>query len=179
MSAKVPTSALYKAYHMPARSHEDYYHMDMLSDILGRGKSSRLYESLVKKEQIFNSVGCYLTGSADPGLFVVSGKLTKNVSLEEAEEKVDRLVLDFLNSELTEEELTKVKNKAESSLVFSETELLNRATNLAYYKFLGDVTLINTEVEKIKAVSASKIKELAGKYLVEENATVLHYQAEK
>ena len=179
VTAKVPTSALYKAYHIPARNHEDYYHLDMLSDILGRGKSSRLYETLVKKEEVFNSISCFLTGSADPGLFVISGKLTKNVTLEEAEEKVDMLVQDFLNSELKEEELTKVKNKAESSLVFSETELLNRATNLAYYKFLGDISLINTEVEKVKAVSASKIKELAGKFLVEENATVLYYQAEK
>ncbi|MEL7006083.1 MAG: insulinase family protein, partial [Bacteroidota bacterium] len=69
-------------------------------------------------------------------------------------------------------------NKAESSLVFSETELLNRATNLAYYKFLGDVDLINSEVDKVRAVSAPKLLELANKYLTEENATVLHYQAE-
>ncbi|MEL6560608.1 MAG: pitrilysin family protein [Bacteroidota bacterium] len=179
VTAKVPTSAFYKAYHMPARSHADYFHLDMLSDILGRGKSSRLYESLVKKEEVFNSVGCFLTGSADPGLFVISGKLTKNVTLEEAEEKVDALVKDFLNSELTDEELTKVKNKAESSLLFSETELLNRATNMAYYKFLGNIELINSEVDKIKAVSAEKIKELASKYLTEDNAAVLHYQAEK
>lgn len=179
VTANVPTSAFYKAYHMPARNHADYYHLDMLSDILGRGKSSRLYELLVKKEEVFNSVGCFLTGSADPGLFVISGKLTKNVTLEEAEKKVDALVKSFLNSELADEELTKVKNKAESSLVFSETELLNRATNLAYYKFLGDIDLINSEVDKIKAVSAEKIKELAGKYLTEDNAAVLHYQAEK
>lgn len=178
VNAKVPSSALYKAYHIPARDHADYYHLDMLSDILGRGKSSRLYEALVKKEEVFNSVGCYVSGSADPGLFVISGKLTKNTTLEEAEEKVDALLKDFMNSELPEEELTKVKNKAESSLIFSETELLNRATNLAYYKFLGDVDLINSEVDKVREVSASKLIALAKKYLTEDNAAVLHYQAE-
>ncbi|MEL7146269.1 MAG: pitrilysin family protein, partial [Bacteroidota bacterium] len=67
VNAAVPSSAIYKAYHMPARAHADYYHFDLISDILGRGKSSRLYKELLKKEQAFNSIACYLTGSIDPG----------------------------------------------------------------------------------------------------------------
>jgi len=179
INASVPTSSLYKAYHIPARNDSNYYHFDMISDLLGRGKSSRLYEALVKKEEIFNSVGCFLTGSADPGLLVITGKLTDGVSLKEAEAKVDQVLNDFLNSELSDEELVKVKNKAESSLVFSETELLTRAINLAYYKFLGDVELINSEVEKIRQIDGTHLMELAKEYLNEENAAVLHYQAEK
>ncbi|MGB3466911.1 MAG: pitrilysin family protein [Cyclobacteriaceae bacterium] len=179
VTAPVPASAIYKAYQVPERDHAEYYHLDMLSDILGRGKSSRLYEQLVKKDKVFNSVGCYLTGSAGPGLFVISGKVTAQFSLEEAEAKIDELVHNFLQEEISERELTKVKNKAEASLVFAETELMNRATNLAYYKFLGDTALINREVEEIHAVQADRLSEIARKYLVEENATVLYYNAEK
>ena len=55
VSAKVPANAFYKAYHMPGRFHNDYYAIDLLSDILSRGQSSRLYQQLVKKKEIFTS----------------------------------------------------------------------------------------------------------------------------
>ena len=177
--ANVPGSAIYKAYHIPARNHPDYYHFDMISDLLGRGKSSRLYERLVKEEKAFNSISCYLTGSADPGLIVISGKLANGTKLADAESLINTVVKEFLDEELTDSELQKVKNKAESSLVFSETELLNRATNLAYFKFLGDVEMINKEVEHIRVVDGDRLRKLANEYLSEENSAVMYYHAEK
>ena len=80
---------------------------------------------------------------------------------------------------LKKDELQKVKNKAESSLVFSETELLNRATNLAYYEYLGGAYKINEEVDAIKSVTDQELMEQALETLKDENSSVLYYQAIK
>ncbi len=179
LTADVPASALYKVYHMPPRDHKDYYAVDLLSDVLGRGKSSRLYEKLVKEMGVFNSISCFVTGAAGPGLLVVSGRLVDGISPEEGEAKVDEVIAEFLKEGLLPDELQKVKNKAESSLVFSETELLNRATNLAYYKFLGNVELINQEVSVIQGVEENQLLTAAMNILTDENSSVLYYQASK
>src|ERR1044071_3521328 len=63
VEAKVPANALYKAYHMPGRFHADYYATDLLSDILSRGQSSRLYQKLVKEKEIFTSISSFVMGS--------------------------------------------------------------------------------------------------------------------
>jgi zinc protease len=118
--APVPADSLYMAFHMPGRTDEEYYAVDLLSDILGRGKSSILYQSLVEENQLFGSLGAYVTGSSDPGLFVINGKLSEGVSLEEGEKAVWELVEKFKLAELSEKALEKVKNKAESTMVFSE-----------------------------------------------------------
>jgi len=75
----VPLDAIYKAYHMPGRFESDFYAADLMSDILGRGKSSRLHEILVDELKIFQSVQAYPTGSFDPGLFLVEGKVNLGI----------------------------------------------------------------------------------------------------
>ena len=55
-TANVPLNAIYKTYLMPGRTDADYYAADLMSDILGRGKSSRLYSELVKERKLFNSI---------------------------------------------------------------------------------------------------------------------------
>jgi len=69
VEAKVPANALYKSYHMPGRFHKDYYVADLLSDMLSRGQSSRLYETLVKEKEIFNSISSFVMGTIDPGAY--------------------------------------------------------------------------------------------------------------
>ncbi|SFC69223.1 zinc protease [Flexibacter flexilis DSM 6793] len=179
VSAKVPTSAIYKAYHACARTDADYHATDLLSDILGRGKSSRLYQKLVKELKVFTSVNAYVMGSIDAGLLLIDGKVANGISLEEAEKQIDSVVAEFLAQPLEAQELTKVKNQAESSLVFGEVELLNRAMSLAFFALLGNPDQINREAADIQAVSTDDIKRVAAQVLRPENCSVLYYQAEK
>mgnify|MGYP000940784392 CR=1 FL=1 len=79
VEAKVPANALYKTYHMPGRFHPDYYAVDLLSDVLSRGQSSRMFNQLVKEQELFTSISSYVMGSIDPGLFVISGRLQEGV----------------------------------------------------------------------------------------------------
>lgn len=179
VSAKVPTSAIYKAYHACARTNADYHATDLLSDILGRGKSSRLYQKLVKELKVFTSVNAYVMGSIDAGLLLIDGKVANGISLEEAEKQIDTVVAEFLAQPLEAQELTKVKNQAESSLVFGEVELLNRAMSLAFFALLGNPDQINGEAASIQAVTTDDIKRVAAQVLRPENCSVLYYQAEK
>lgn len=179
VSADVPLSALYKAYHMPGRMHPDYHAVDLISDILGRGKSSRLYERLVKEQKLFNSISASVTGNIDPGLLIIQGKLNEGVDLQEANAAVEAIVQELLEQPVNEEELNKVKNQAETSLVFSEIDLLNRALNLAFSKLLGDANLINQEGERIQAVTPADIQRCAQEVLRPTNCSTMLYKAEK
>ncbi|MFD2246960.1 M16 family metallopeptidase [Pontibacter ruber] len=178
-SADVPLAAIYKAYHMPSRTHKDYYAVDLISDILGRGKSSRLYERLVKGKKLFNSISASVSGSIEPGLLIIQGKLHEGVDLHEANAAIEAINQELMDNLVDEQELDKVKNQAEATIVFSEIELLNRAMNLAYSKLLGDANLINLEGEKVQAVTPEDIQRCARKVLSSNNCSTLLYRAEK
>ncbi|AWM34369.1 M16 family metallopeptidase [Hymenobacter nivis] len=177
VQAPVPLSALYKAYHAPARRDDNYYAVDLLADMLGRGKSSRLYQRLVKELALFNNISASLTGALDAGLLVVSGKLNAGVDLHEANAAVEAVVAEFVAADVDARELEKVKNQAESLLVFGEIDLLNRALNLAYSKLIGDANLVNDESRRIQAVDVAAVRAAAAQVLRPENCNTLYYEA--
>lgn len=176
--ASVPANALYKAYHMPGRFHTDYYAIDLLSDIMSHGQSSRLYQQLVKEKEIFTSISSFLTGTIDPGLFVIGGRVNDGIGLQEAEAELNLIIDQLIGEESTEEELEKVKNQAESTLAFGEVEVLNRAMNLAFAKLSGDANLVNEERGIIGATRLEDIHRVAHEVLREENSSVIYYHAD-
>ena len=177
-TAAVPLTGIYKSYLMPGRTEAGYYAVDLLSDILGRGKSSRLFNQLVKEQKLFNSIIASCTGSSDTGLLMIQGKLNEGVDAQEANAAIEAINQELINNLVNEEELTKVKNQAEASIVFSEIELLNRAMNLAYSKLLGDADLVNQESGKVQAVTTSDILHAAKTVLAPTNCATLFYHAE-
>ncbi|MDM1296374.1 insulinase family protein [Sphingobacterium sp. N143] len=175
--AEVPLDALYMTFHGPARLEDGYFAMDLLSDILSRGSSSRLYRRLVKEEQLFSEINAYVMGSIDNNLFVIEGKPSDGVSLEEAERAV-WAELDLLKFELIPDmELEKVKNKIESTNVFAELSILDKAMNLAYHELLGDANGINTEVSKYLSLTAEELQLQAQAIFNPENASILMYKS--
>jgi zinc protease len=177
-SAKVPLNAIYKAFHTQGRHDADFNAVDLTSDILGRSKSSRLYTKLVKENPIFNSLNAYVTASLDPGLLMIQGNLNPGVSIEEGDAAIQDVLNDFLKNPISEEELAKVKNQAESTLVFSEVELLNRAMNLAFAANAGNVEYANQESAKIQAVTRDGLMNQARTILTKENCSTMYYRAE-
>lgn len=175
--ANVPLNAIYKVFHMPARTESGYYAADLVSDILSRGNSSRLFRNLLKDKKLFSDINAYLTGSLDAGLFVVEGKPLPGVSMEQAEAAIWE-ELNRISTELVpEDELTKVKNKMESTMVFSEMSLLDKAMNLAYFELLGDANELNVETQKYLNVSAEDIRNQAKQIFRKENSSTLYYLA--
>ncbi|GAA4401216.1 pitrilysin family protein [Nibrella viscosa] len=177
-SADVPLNALYKVYHMPGRFDQGFYTADLLSDVLGRGKSSRLYQRLLKQEPVFSNINSHITSSLDPGLLIIQGTLNQGVTLEEADAAVESLLEELIQQPISEDELSKVKNQAEATLAFSEVELLNRAMNLAFAANAGNADLVNEEADKIQAVSVDDIQAIAGQVLQKANSSTMYYRAE-
>lgn len=172
----VPLDAIYKAYHMPARGTDRYITTDLMSDLLGRGKSSRLYQSLVKEKKIFNSLNAYITGSSDPGLLVIAGKVNPGVAIDIANSLVEEEVAN-LGSHLLESEVNKVINQAISAAYFGETELLERSINLSVGSAIGNSNLVNEEVEMIGQTTIEQIKNMAKEILSPEKANTLFYRS--
>ena len=177
VKASVPLDALYKCWHSGSRFDKNYYAIDLITEILGGGASSRLYQKLVKEKQLFSSIQCSHFGSIDPGLLYIDGKLIKGVSLEEAEKAV-KVELDFMKNELVNNvELEKVKNKSESLMTFEDISLVNRANSLATYELLGDANLMNEELEKYRAVTVAEIQQECRKIFVDSNCNTLYYRS--
>ncbi len=174
-SADVPLDALYKAWHMTGRLTAPYYAADLITEIMGSGFSSRLYQRLVKEEQLFSNINCYHTGSLDPGLLVIEGKIREGKSIEDANAAVEREVARLATEGVTESELQKAKNKIESMIAFEDMTLLSRANNLAFYELLGDAQWINDEWGKYQAVTADYLRETAQDIFRVENSNTLYY----
>lgn len=177
IQADVPLNAIYTVFHCPARREQGYYEADLISDLLSRGNASRLHLSLIKNKKLFSEINAHSTGSLDPGLFIIEGKPVKGVSMEEAEaaiwEELNRLKTDLI----ADDELTKVKNKIESTMAFSEMSLLDKAMNLAIFELLGDASDFNKETSRYLAVSSEDIRNRANSIFRKENSTTLYYLA--
>ncbi|MBC7885800.1 MAG: insulinase family protein [Saprospiraceae bacterium] len=173
--ANVPHDAIYQAYHMADRLSDEYYSCDLLSDVLANGRSSRFYQRLYKEQQLFSTIDAFISGTIDPGLFIFEGKTMPGVPIQQAKESIAREI-DIIKTELiSESELTKLKNSVESSLVFSEVSILNKAISLAYFEVLGDASLINQEAEKYQIITAEDIRKSAEKIFRKENCSELIY----
>lgn len=179
IKSDVPNDSIMIAFHMEGRTDPSYYTCDLISDILSQGQSSRLYRRLLKEQELFSEINAYITGSIDPGLFIVEGKPHQGVSIEQAEAALwaelqkmkDEFVLDY--------ELEKVKNKTESTLEFAELSILNKAMSLAYFELLGDANGINQEAEHYLAVTVEDIKKQSQKMFRKGNSSTLIYLAQE
>lgn len=178
VKAKVPAHALYKSYHMVGRFERDYYTTDLLSDILSRGHSSRLYNKLVKEQELFTSISSFTMGTIDPGMLVISGRVKEGIGLSDAEAAVDQVIREIMTTGPHEQELAKVKNQASTSLEFEKVEVINRAMNLAFAALSGDINLINNESKNIESVTREDIIRVANEVFQESNSSVLYYQSE-
>jgi len=175
----VPINSIYRAYRMCSRVDEEYHTVDMLSDILSRGNSSRLYKNLIKDKQLFSDINAYVMGDFDKGLFVISGKVNDGITIEQAEAGIDAEILKIQTELVSDEELQKCKNKIESTVTYSEADVLNKATNLSISELLGDANLINLEIENYQKVTAEQIKEQANIILQKTNCSTLFYLKKK
>jgi zinc protease len=173
--ADVPTAALYMTFHVPRRYDEAYYPADLLSDIIGRGKSSRLYRSLVRNKKLFTQLSSYMNGSFDPGLMVIQGQLSAGVTHEEAEKAIFQVIDSFGEDPVSNAEMEKVKNQAAATIEFGEVEVLQRAMNLAFCTIQGDTEEVNRETNRIQAVTLQDLEEARLRYLIRENCSSMYY----
>lgn len=177
ITADVPLDAFYKVWHMASRLERGYYVTDLITDILGGGASSRLFQALVKEKKLFSSIDCSHFGSTDTGLLSIEGKLVKGVKIEEAEKAVNEEVEKMKTQLVEEKELQKVINKTESTILFEDMSVMSRANSLAYYELLGDAQLMNDELQKYESVTAQELMDESIRIFDERNSNTLYYLA--
>ncbi len=175
VKADVPLDALFKCWHIYARTDDRYYIADLISDILSGGGSSRLYQSLVKEKQLFSSIDCSHMGSTDAGIMVLEGRLVKGVDIKTAEAAVLEEIAKLQKDGISVAELEKVKNKTESAMAFEDMSVMNRAASIAMYELLGDADLMNKELDKYRAVTAEEITEQSRIIFDENNCSTMYY----
>jgi predicted Zn-dependent peptidase len=173
--ADVPLDMLMMTWHMGDRTDNYYHATDLLTEVMGGGASSRLYEQLIKVKQIFSSIECYHFGTIEPGLLVIEGKLVKGVTMSVAEKAILDEIEHIKNEILPLKEVQKVTNKTESLICFEDMSIMNRAHSLAYYELLGDASLMNSELKKYQEVTPQLIQETAQRIFKDTNRNTLYY----
>ena len=172
---EVPSNAIYLAFHIAGRKETNYYVHDLISDILGRGRSSRLFQNLVKRDEVFNEIHAYISGNIDPGLLVIEGLISDKINYKYAIEKIKNELMIIKNADFDVKELEKQKNKIASQMAFSEINILNKAINLAQYDLLGDVSLINKQNDLYRSVSFEDVVAEANNIFTLNNCIELVY----
>jgi zinc protease len=171
----VPVDALYKVWHTGPRTSNDFYILDLITDLLSGGESGRLYTRLVRQKKLFSEIDAYVTSDIDPGLIILNGKLMKGVDIHQAEESVNQVINDLKGKYASSPEMEKVKNKFESSNIFSNTSILNKAMNLSFYDLIGNTDLINNEVDLYRKIDRKMVIEAANRYFNPSNCSTLYY----
>lgn len=174
-TANVPLKSLYMTFHMYDRNHPDFYICDIISDLLSGGRSSRLYQRLYKDKELFSHIDAYVTGTLDPGLFLIEGKPNKKIDESEAVKAVWGELEELKAGKIGEVELTKVKNKIESALIYSEVNVLNKVINLSYFENLGNADLINKQSIDYQNVTKEDIVRVSNEIFTENNYSEIIY----
>jgi len=178
IKSTVPLDALYKCWHMEDRMSKGYYAADLITEVLGGGGSSRLFQSLVKEKKLFSNIECYQYGTVDAGLLAIEGKLVKGVKMEDADRAVEEELEKLKQTGITDKELTKIKNKTESALAFEDMSVMARANSIAFYELLGDAALFHSDRDKYFAITADDILQYSRTIFDNNNSNTLYYYGE-
>jgi zinc protease len=166
-------SAIFAGYKTPTLKHPDSYALEILEGILSSGKSSRMYRSLVYDKQIaLYAGGDYDNVSSDPNLFYVYAGLMPGKTTDEVE-KALYAEIDRLKTEpVTDEELQKAKNQIEAAFVMGQDSVFYQAMLLGRYETVANWKLLETYLDRIRAVTKEDLMRVTKTYFIEDNRTV-------
>lgn len=169
----VATPYLGIGWHVPETKHEDYFALDLLSDILASGRSSRLYNSLVDKKQLATQVFTNFGESFDPTLFIIAAVTAKGVNENDLEKTIYEELEKIKKDGVTETELQKVKNQKLMEF-YGQVETINgKSNNIGTYEvFFGDYKKMFDAPAAFDKVTSEDIKKVATKYFTKSNRTV-------
>jgi zinc protease len=177
-AANVPVPAVFLAFRTPTRLDPDFYALDLLTDVLAQGHSSRLYRRLQREQRIFSQIDAYVTANTDQGLFVVEGRLAAGVSTDDALAAIWGQLNELVAEAVGERELAKVKHRLESTVVFSELSIMNKAQNLSLYEVLHSAGFVNDEVDIYLNLGATDLQRVARQMFRPEQSATLIYLPE-
>lgn len=177
---KVPYDMLMKGWKMGPRLDPDFYAYDLLSDLLGTGQSSYLYEKFVTEQHLFTDISASVTATNGPGIFVLSARPADGINLVDANRQLnDYLYQTPIFDDKLDYHLQKVKNRCESCLLNNEIKMENRSSILAVSETISKIEDFDNEIEQYRDVTTDDVLRISRFLLQEKNDNTLFYLAEK
>jgi zinc protease len=162
-------------YKVPPGSSPDAEALSVLSTVLSSGRSSRLYENIVRKQQLSTGVFAGAGQSRGPNLFTFGGTPLPGKTLAELEAAIEAEIEKVKTGPIEDWEMQKARNQARSSFINSIGSALSRAVSLSHNAlFYNDPNRINTRADAIAKVTAADVQRVAKQYLVKTSRTVIH-----
>lgn len=172
----VQLPAILLSYHTPKAGTDDYYAIQMLTQLLSQGNSSRFHKEIVDKQQKAVQAGAFALPNEDPSVAVMFSIANMGVKPEELEKAMETEIEKVKTTTLSDEEYQKLINQAETDFVAQNQKVLGVVTNLAtYWTFQGNANLINTELSRYTKITKEDLKRVANKYFTKENRLVVYY----
>ena len=167
-------------YRLPESGSKDYYAMNILNGILSEGESSRFFYELEYKDELVSECDSGLYGMEHTSLFCISALAMSGKKLEVIEKKIDEILDDIKSGNISDNEITKVKNKIETYYNSRRQSIIGLADKFSYFKtFFNDCDRINFEIMDYLAVTAGDVAESANRYLNKNQRVVLNYYPKK
>jgi zinc protease len=172
--SNTPLPAVVIGYKIPARYAPDAYPLDLASNILAGGESSRLYQRLVYKEQIAVQAAGFGAFSEDPNLFWAYAIMNQGHTAEQGEKALVGVLDELKTAPVETKELEKAKNQEISGFVLGRDTDQEKAEALASAAVIGkNPALANTELDHYLTISPADIQRVAKDYFESQHATVL------
>ncbi len=175
VEGEVPSPIIYLHFRTVDRLHPDFAATDVLSFLLGGGRSSCLYRKLVRDSDLFAEVSAGINDNLEAGGIIVEARPSEDVNYSTARDALHAAIAEMVREGISQEELDKVINQLEQRNHYREANISNRANELIFYALLGEPDLINTEIEQYQALTVNDLNRVARTYLGAATRTELEY----
>lgn len=168
--------AIVAAYRTPSMKTRDARVLDMISNLLSNGKSSRLYKRIVDDKKMALQIGAFNINQEDYGSYVIFGLPMGDIATQNILKEIDEEITKLQTELISERDFEKLQNKTENQYIASNASIEGIAENLAsYYLLYGDVNLINNDIEIYRSITREEIRDTARKYLNQNQRLILDY----
>lgn len=175
-AANVPLPALEYAYHIPPWGHPDFAVLDVIETLLGMGKSSRLYQSLVYRRRVATSTYAHADLREHAGLFSIRAIASKGTAFESLQAALDEELARLSAEPPSADEMERVGTQIASAFVRGRQTYNSIAVSLVRSAVeRDDPGAINTDLERYRTVSAADVQRAVRTYLTAANRTTVTY----
>ena len=156
-----------------------WIHADLLSTVLTSDKASRLEKALVYDKQIATDVAAYVLPTEATGMLLLQATAKEGIPIEDVERVTDEEIARLISTGITEDELTRAKNRAEVDVAHQLENYDARADLIGMLStFFGDPTLVDRWLEPYRTATTAQVTNCARTYLVPENRVTIHFVPE-
>jgi zinc protease len=166
-------AALAIAYHVPPFDHPDAMALEVLSQILSQGQSSRLHQELVYNRQMVTSISTNADLRLDPGLFTITCMVQTGNAPAEVEAAIYEQLAHVTEDAITDRDLQKAINQAQSSFIFRQDSIQQQGFTIGFFHMLKSYTMVNQYIERLRQVTKQDVARVAQTYLTKRQRSLV------